>query len=169
MYPTLQPDKEDVYMTMNLLQWAAKHHISPEALRDLCNTAVYNETNNAQPEGAVQQAVRLSAARSGRLLWRNNRGAGKMASGTFVRYGLANDSKALGDSVKSADLIGIEPVTVTPEMVGTVIGRFLSVEVKREGWKFSGTLEEAAQIQWQRIIQANGGNAIITNKSDIFG
>ncbi len=154
---------------MNLLQWAAKHRISPEALRDLCNTAIYTETNAEQPEGAVSNAVRLGAARSGRLLWRNNRGAGKMASGSFVRYGLANDSKALGDAVKSADLIGIEPVLITPEMIGQTIGQFLSVEVKREGWKFSGTLEEAAQVQWARIVEAKGGRAILTNKSDIFG
>lgn len=154
--------------TMNLMQWAAKWQIPPEALRELCDTAVYNETNTEQPEGAVQQAVRLGAARSGRLLWRNNRGAGKMASGSFVRYGLANDSKALGDSVKSADLIGIESIVIGPEHVGSVIGRFLSVEVKAEGWKFSGTLEECAQIQWQRVIQAKGGNAIITNKGSIF-
>ena len=155
-------------MTMNLLQWAAKHRISPEALRDLCDTAIYNETNTEQPEGAVQQHVRLSAARSGRMLWRNNRGAGKMASGTFVRYGLANDSKALGDAIKSADLIGIDPVVVTPDMVGSTVGIFLSVEVKREGWKYSGTLEECAQMQWARIVEAKGGRAIITNKSNIF-
>lgn len=156
-------------MTMNLLQWAAKWQIPPEALRDLCNTAIYTETNTEQPEGVVQQAVRLGAARSGRMLWRNNRGAGKMASGSFVRYGLANDSKALGDAIKSADLIGIEPTLVTQQMVGSTVGVFLSVEVKHEGWKYSGTLEECAQMQWARIIEAKGGRAIITNKSDIFG
>jgi len=155
--------------TMNLLQWAAKWRVSPEALKDLAATSIYNETNTEQPEGVVQQAVRLGAARSGRLLWRNNRGAGKMASGTFVRYGLANDSKALGDAVKSADLIGIDPVVVTPEMVGTTVGLFLSVEVKREGWKYSGTLEECAQLQWKAIVEAKGGRAYLTNKSDIFG
>lgn len=154
---------------MNILQWAAKWRVSPEALRDLCDTAIYNETHTAQPEGAVQQAVRLGAARSGRMLWRNNRGAGKMANGSFVRYGLANDSKALGDSIKSADLIGIDPVVVTPGMVGTVVGLFLSVEVKAHGWKYSGTLEECAQLQWARIIEAKGGRSIITNKGDIFG
>lgn len=156
-------------MTMNLLQWAAKHRITPEALRDLCDSAVYTETDTEQPEGVIQQAVRLGAARSGRLLWRNNRGAGKMASGSFVRYGLANDSKALGDAIKSADLIGIDPVLITPAHVGLIMGVFLSVEVKHEKWKYSGTLEECAQVQWQRIIQAKGGHAIITNKADIFG
>lgn len=156
-------------MTMNLLQWAAKHRITPEALRDLCDSAIYNETNTEQPEGVIQQSVRLGAARSGRLLWRNNRGAGKMASGSFVRYGLANDSKALGDAIKSADLIGIDPVQITPEHVGLTLGVFLSVEVKHGSWKYSGTLEECAQIQWQRVVQAKGGRAIITNDPLIFG
>lgn len=155
--------------TMNLLQWAAKWGVSPDALRDLCSTSIYTETNTEQPEGAVSNNVRLGAARSGRFLWRNNRGAGKMASGSFVRYGLANDSKALGDAIKSADLIGIEPTLVTPEMVGTTIGRFLSVETKREGWRYSGTLEECAQMQWAKIVEGAGGRAIITSKSDIFG
>lgn len=153
---------------MNLLQWAARWQIPPEALRELCSTAIYSDTNTEQPEGAVQQSVRLGAARSGRLLWRNNRGAGKMASGTFVRYGLANDSKVLGDAVKSADLIGIEPRLITTEMVGSTVGVFLSVEVKRQGWKYSGTLEECAQIQWARIIEAKGGRSIITNNQNIF-
>lgn len=156
-------------MTMNLLQWAAKWHVSPEALRDLCDTAVYTDTNTEQPEGEVSNAVRLGAARSGRLLWRNNRGAGKMASGSFVRYGLANDSKALGDAVKSADLIGIEPTLVTPAMVGTILGVFLSVEAKRHGWKPSGSLEDCAQVQWAKIVEAKGGKSIITNNGDIFG
>lgn len=157
-------------MAMNLLLWAHKWGVSPDALQDLCNSSVYEgPEEHGQPEGLVQQNVRLAAARSGRLLWRNNRGAGKMASGTFVRYGLANDSKGLGDAVKSADLIGIEPVVVTLNMVGSVIGRFLSVEVKRSGWKFSGTLEECAQIQWAKIVEAKGGNAIITRSPDVFG
>jgi hypothetical protein len=156
-------------VTLNLIQWAAKWGVHPEALRDLCSTAIYTDTNTGQAEGAVSNAVRLGAARSGRLLWRNNRGAGKMASGSFVRYGLANDSKALGDAVKSADLIGIEPTFVTQQMVGSTVGIFLSVEVKKEGWKYSGTLEECAQMQWARIVEAKGGRAIITNKSDIFG
>lgn len=153
---------------MNILQWAAKWGVSPDALRDLCASAIYNDTNSEQAEGAVSNAVRLGAARSGRLLWRNNRGAGKMASGSFVRYGLANDSKALGDAVKSADLIGIEPTLVTQQMVGSTVGLFLSVEVKREGWKYSGTLEECAQMQWKAIVEAKGGRAYLTNKSSIF-
>lgn len=155
--------------TMNLLQWAAKHHISPEALRDLANTVDVVTQDTNQPEGEVQQRQWLGAARSGRVLWRNNRGAGKLASGSFVRYGLANVSKAQGDATKSADLIGIEPVLVTPAMVGTVIGQFLSVESKRENWKYTGTLEECAQMHWKLLVESKGGRAIISNDPLIFG
>lgn len=91
-----------------------------------------------------------------------------MASGSFVRYGLANDSKALGYAVKSADTVGIEPTLVTQEMVGSTVGVFLSVEVKRQGWKYSGTLEECAQMQWAAIVNAAGGRAIITSDPHIF-
>lgn len=156
-------------MTMNLLQWAAKWRISPEALRDLANTADVVTADTNQPEGAIQQRQWLGAARSGRLLWRNNRGAGKMASGSFVRYGLANVSKDQGDATKSADLVGIEPVLITPEMVGSVIGQFLSLESKRDGWKYSGTLIEVAQMHWKMLVESKGGKAIISNDPLIFG
>lgn len=154
---------------MNLLQWAAKWRVPPEALRDLANTVDTVTVDTNQPEGHVQQQQWLGAARSGRLLWRNNRGAGKMASGTFVRYGLANVSKAQGDATKSGDLIGIDPVLITPEMVGCVIGRFMSLESKREDWKFSGTLNEMAQIHWKMLVESKGGIAIISNDARIFG
>lgn len=111
----------------------------------------------------MQSTIRLAAARSGRYLFRNNVGAGKLASGSFVRFGLGNDSAALNGKFKSADLVGIERVTITQDMVGSHIGRFLSIECKRRDWKFAGTLEEMAQVAWATLINAQGGRAIITN------
>jgi hypothetical protein len=115
-------------------------------------------------EGIVQRDVRLEYARAGKYLFRNNRGAGKMESGNYVRYGLANDSKQLGDAVKSADLIGWESFIITQEWVGQRIARFLSVECKRESWEWSGTLEEMAQLKWAALVNSEGGRAVITNK-----
>lgn len=153
---------------MTLLEWAVKHRITPEALRELVTTCVYTnppvEELNPQLESPIQKAIRLEYAQAGKFLYRNNRGAGRMESGNYVRYGLANDSKALGDAVKSGDLIGWESFVITPEWVGHKVARFLSVECKRESWEWKGTLEEMAQLKWAALVNSEGGRALITNR-----
>lgn len=114
-------------------------------------------------ESPVLSRMRLACARACWFMYRNNRGAGKMASGNFVRYGLANDSKALGDVLKSGDLIGWRPVLITADMVGKTIAQFASVEVKREGWRPDGSSEYNAQVAWLQLVQSSGGYACITN------
>ena len=164
---------------MTLLDWAIKHKIPADALRDLCNSCLHVTTDphDETPEGSVQREIRLEGARAGKYLFRNNRGAGRFAlknelgqlyEGPHVRWGLANDSKALGDAVKSADLVGFERVNITQEMVGTHIARFLSVEVKRPDWKYSGTLQEIAQVKWATLVNWEGGRALITNKTGVL-
>ena len=111
-------------------------------------------------EASVQARVRLAAARAGDALWRNNVGAGYLSGGAFVRFGLANDSAAVNANLKSADLIGIRPVLVTPEHVGTIIGRFVSRECKTAGWRFHPNDErEAAQQRWADLVNRLGGDA----------
>lgn len=154
---------------MTIIEWALKWKIPPDALKELGHTCIHlgeyeGEREDKSLEGEIQRGIRLEAARADKLLFRNNRGAGKMESGNFVRYGLANDSKKLGDAVKSADLVGIEKVLITPEMAGTYVGRFLSVEVKAGNWRYAGTPEEVAQVRWATAINAYGGRAIITNR-----
>ena len=87
-------------------------------------------------EAQVQQEIRLQAPVSGQILWRNNNGACFDDTGRLIRYGLAHDSKQINEVFKSSDLIGINPVVITQEMVGRTIGQFFAVEVKPEGWKF---------------------------------
>ena len=113
-------------------------------------------------EREIQDMVRVEASKCGARLWRNNLGAGTLANGNFIRWGLANDSTSLNAVLKSSDLIGIRPVIITQEMVGTTVGVFLSREVKREGWKFRGTLEEKAQQAWIDLINSMGGDAAFT-------
>lgn len=113
-------------------------------------------------ESDAQARIRAKASSLGIKLWRNNVGAMKTPGGSFVRYGLANDSAMLNEIFKSSDLIGIKPVTITPEMVGTVIGQFIAREVKHEGWKYTGTQRERAQKAFLDLVNKLGGDANFT-------
>lgn len=111
-------------------------------------------------ENPIQQRIRLQAANSGWILWRNNVGVFKTERSVPVRFGLANDSPAMNKRIKSADLIGIRPVLITGDMVGKVIGQFVSIEVKRSDWKPGDDPErEQAQQHWADIVNELGGYA----------
>lgn len=145
------------------MQWAARHRVSAQALHEL--RAVFNiegvkpsEPRDAS-EGAVQARVRLEASRNGVTLWRNNVGAGYMKDGSFVRWGLANESSRMNQTIKSGDLIGIRPVVITPAHVGHTVGQFVSREIKRAGWRYTGSEREAAQLAWAQFINSKGGDA----------
>jgi hypothetical protein len=118
-------------------------------------------------ESNIQSRTRLAAVKKRWRLWRNNRGAGKLDNGSFVRWGLANDSKKIGDVLKSGDLIGWRPVIITPGMVGKLIAQFVSVEVKSEDWTPPplDTKDEAAaaQYRWAELVNREGGYAVFVN------
>ena len=114
-------------------------------------------------EAEIQNQVRLEASELGWRLWRNNVGAGKLENGSFIRWGLANDSKAVNEEIKSGDLIGIKPVVITQDMVGSVIGQFISRECKRSDWKFNpNNPRDLAQMKWVELILILGGDAKCT-------
>jgi hypothetical protein len=151
---------------MILTNWAIRHKISPLALAELrAELSAVGESSGAfdgGSEAAAQNRVRILASQAGCRLWRNNLGAGRLENGSFVRWGLANDTAAMNESVKSADLIGIRPVLITPSHVGTVIGQFLSREIKAPGWTYRATQREKAQLRWAEAITALGGDARFT-------
>ncbi len=86
----------------------------------------------------------------------------------FMRWGLANDSKALNAVIKSHDLIGLRKTLVTQAMVGTHVGVFTSRECKPGDWKYSGTLRECAQLQFAALVNAQGGDAKIVTGPGSF-
>lgn len=112
-------------------------------------------------EASVLNDVRLRAARKGLRLFRNNVGVLVDATGRPVRFGLANDSPALNKALKSADLIGYETLTITADMVGQRIARFLSVECKAPGGRI-----HPGQQAWADLVTSEGGRAIITSNPD---
>jgi hypothetical protein len=152
---------------MLINEWANRWGIPPEAIKDLQNTLVSQtpdpKTQDGESEAAIQTRIRLEASRKGARLFRNNVGATYTEDGSFLRYGLANDSKQMNDHIKSHDLIGIRPVLIEPHHVGKIIGQFVSREVKAAGWKYRGTEREEAQLRWAILIASMGGDACFAN------
>jgi hypothetical protein len=153
-------------MNSAILQWATRHGVSYQAIEEL--RAIWGElpvhvpqaTWNDNTEAYVQSVVRLEAPHKGVTLFRNNVGVlPNPETGVPVRYGLANDSKRLNETVKSGDLIGWRRVLITPEHVGSVIAQFMSRECKRPGWTYTGTERELAQRKWALAVIAGGGDA----------
>lgn len=112
-------------------------------------------------ETDVQNSIRIRAAQAGMILWRNNSGVLPQTTGyhdedgTFIpagrpiRFGLGNDSKAANAACKSSDLIGI-----------AADGRFLAVECKAPGWRFTNTAREKAQLAYITLVRRRGGVAL---------
>lgn len=150
---------------MTYEEWADQYPAAAAAL-----ATVFNQQPDPRPavplsEAAVQQQVRLEVARQGALAWRNNVGATKSrcpdcgARQSVTRYGLANDSTALNQKMKSSDLILAIPRTIRPEDVGRTIAQFGSVECKPVGWQYTGNGREAGQAAWLGLISKVGGYA----------
>ncbi len=96
-------------------------------------------------EQRIQQEIRLAISHGDIKVFRNNTGTLRDQHGRPVQFGLCKGS---------ADLIGWRTVTVTPEMVGTQVAVFLSIEVKTP----TGRLRPEQQ-QWLDAVQAAGGIA----------
>jgi hypothetical protein len=136
-----------------LAAWAARWQIPPQAIAELSHSlgaVTQPDSLTATPgsEAAVQNAVRMEAARRGCRLFRNNSGVAVGENNVPVRYGLCNESKKINAVVKSSDLIGIGPD-----------GRFLAYEVKRSDWHYTGTERERAQLAFITFINSMGGRA----------
>lgn len=136
-----------------LHSWAKENKIPEKCIVDLLHRfgVVFRSTrgDRSDRESSLQNAVRLAESRRGTRLFRNNSGVAYDRTGRPVRFGLANDSAQKNRTVKSSDLIGIEPGN----------GRFVSLECKRPGWVYSNTAEEIAQLNWIVFINSMGGRA----------
>lgn len=109
-------------------------------------------------EAAVQADIREAAGYLGIVLFRNNSGALKDGHGRLIRFGLGQDSAAVRKLYRSSDLIGWHEPT----------GRFVSIEVKRPGWKRPSGERELAQERWILAVRKAGGIAgFATSVSDL--
>ena len=103
------------------------------------------EALKGSSEQSIQQHIRLTCSTGATRLFRNNTGTLRDQHGRPVSFGLARGS---------ADLIGWTIRTVTPEMVGTQVAVFTSIEVKTP----TGRVKPEQQ-QWLDAVQSAGGIA----------
>lgn len=149
-----------MHVAIELRAWALRHGITEAALTDLA--AVLGVGATSAPGGSesrVQSEIRLAAPSYDMRLFRNNVGVLKNEAGTPVRYGLANDSKALNKRLKSGDLIGWRRRVIAPADVGATIAQFVSIECKAPGWQYRGDEHEQAQQRWAALVAGEGGYA----------
>ena len=99
-------------------------------------------------ESEIQAAVmRKLGSRPDTRVFRNHCGSVQDRQGRWHTFGLARGS---------ADLIGWQTLTITPDMVGQRIAQFLSVEVKSATGRV-----RPEQEAWARTVNEHGGHAII--------
>jgi hypothetical protein len=150
---------------VTLSEWAARWSIPVAAIQELqaawgVPIGVKVDTEGTEGSESRQQSlVRIEAAQMGVWLTRNNVGALQDERGVPVRFGLANESKEQNKRVKSADLIGIRPIVITAQHVGTTIGQFVSREMKHATWTYKGDAHEQAQLRWCQFVLSKGGDA----------
>ena len=80
-------------------------------------------------------------------IFRNQVGTYRLEDGRVITSGLCKGS---------ADLVGWQSVTITPEMVGQQVAVFLSVEVKGERTRVT-----PEQQNWAAFVKKCGGKAVI--------
>ena len=114
-------------------------------------------------ESDVLNKVRLAEASQGVRLFRNNVGCYYARDGSFIRYGLCNESAEVNRVMKSADLIGIRPVIIEPWMCGATFGMFVSRECKATDFRPDNSKRYLAQVAWRDLINSLGGDAKIVN------
>lgn len=163
-------------MNHQIIEWAARNGVSQQALKELYDIThhittvpMQDKQHNPASETYVQSAVVLEASRIGGRLWRNNVGALVDKRGVPVRYGLCNESKEINKVCKSSDLIGIRPVVVGPQHLGTTIGQFMARECKKASWKpGERKADEEAQGNFINLVNMLGGDGKFTNGEGSF-
>lgn len=99
---------------------------------------------------ALQGNERLIAPRTMSVML--NAGDGVVRRAQWVKYGLG---------VGSGDLIGLQSVVITPEMVGKKVAIFVSGEAKQP--RGNATKE---QKSWHEMVLANGGHSFVFRSAD---
>jgi len=85
-------------------------------------------------------------------IFRNNVGRTELKDGRFIQFGLC---------AGSSDLIGLQKIKITKDMVGKDFARFIAIEVKSEKGKLS-----REQTSFIEMVKSMGGIAVVINDID---
>lgn len=155
---------------MNFFEWAAMEGLSMAQVRSYqTHLGTYDErlkSVDGLSEAAVLARCKVRASKLGGRLWRNHKGAAYLSDGTFLRYGLLNDSQRISDEIKSSDLVGGYPLVITAGMVGQTVCQLWLVECKEGGWSYSGDEHEAAQLKFLELGLAMGARATFAQSEE---
>ena len=110
-------------------------------------------------EKDIEKRIIISVQSAGSTVFKNNVGSAEKTDPNtgkkyWVRFGLCEGS---------SDLIGITPVSITPDMVGEKIGVFTAIEVKKDVTKSYNKHRMETQQRFIDFVNNNGGFAF---KSD---
>ena len=96
--------------------------------------------------------------------YRNNRGCANTTRG-FIRYGIPepNGRNEPDEAMKGGDRIGFTDVVITPDMVGSTVAVFTSIEIKGQGDRL-----KEGQKRWHNFILSHGGISEIWNDGEII-
>lgn len=103
-------------------------------------------------EAHLMRRIQMALAQAGPRVFRNNVGLFKTFDGRKIRTGLC---------VGSSDLIGWNPVEITPDMVGSKVAVFTAVEVKQPGQR--PTKEQAFFLA---AVKLAGGIACVAHSEE---
>ena len=105
------------------------------------------------PETNLQASIDMALSVAGVRVFRNNVGQSKTEDGRFIHYGVGGKG--------GSDMIGYTPVTITPDMLGTVVGVFTAIEVKTPTGRVS-----PEQQHFVDMVNASGGRAGIARSPE---
>lgn len=119
----------------------------------------------SKQEKSIQSSILLSLSGAGSTVWRNE------TAGAWVGRPIHREGQTVtlagarmlqaGLCVGSCDIIGVTPVTITPDMIGRTVGVFTAVEVKAAKGRVS-----AEQERFISAVKRAGGIAGVARSAD---
>ena len=117
----------------------------------MCAATLWRMAQNCETK--IQNQILLALSQAGALVWRNQVG---------VFRAMDDPSRVVKVGTPGmADIIGVVPVTITPDMVGKTVGVAIAPEIKTA----TGTQQHRQRL-WQLAFEKRGGIYLITRSPE---
>lgn len=120
-------------------------------------------------ESRIQAEIRLAASAAGLTLWRNNVGTGWAGEVSRLPDGsvLIRNPRPIqaGLCKGSSDLIGLRPILITANHVGTTLAQFVGLEVKAA----RGRVTAQQQTFLDFVVRCGGLAAVVRAADELKG